>query len=124
MGSRHALQITVSVADGLAVIGVQGAMRRGHATDQLLAVVAMLSESGQRRVVVHAAGVSAVDIDGLVTLMDCQAALHGVGGSLLIKSPSRALRLVLRRTGLDTVLEIVDATRPDASRQSTLDHGG
>lgn len=124
MGSRHALQITVSVADGLAVIGVQGAMRRGVATDQLLAVVETLCESGQRRVVVHAAGVSAVDIDGLVTLMDCQAALQGVGGSLLIRSPSPALRLALRRTGLDTVLEIVDAPGPDASRQSSPAPGG
>jgi anti-anti-sigma regulatory factor len=110
--------ITVSIANGLAVVGLTGAMLRGHGSDHLTEVVEWLRESGERRIALHAAGVSAVDLDGLVALMDCHSAMAGVGGCLVIKMPSRPLRLALRRTGLDTVLKIVDGPELDPSPRS------
>lgn len=112
------LELTVSVANGCAVIGVQGAMLRGHTGDHLIELVELLCESGERRVALHAAGVSAVDIDGLVALMDCHAVANHAGSRLVIRRPSSALRLALRRTGLDTVLEIVDDPESDPIRRS------
>lgn len=112
------LEIRVSVADGCAVIGVHGAMRRGHSNDHLIEVIELLCESGERHVALHTAGVSAVDIDGLVTLMDCHTLMDAAGGCLLVKAPSSALRLALRRTGLDSLLTIVDEPAIDPSRRS------
>jgi len=104
---RVMLDITVSVAHGLTVVGLEGALVRGEG-DYLIELVDLLHESGERRITVHAAGVSAVDIEGLMALMHCHAALSGSGGCLTIKMPSSQLRVALRRTGLDAVLRIVD----------------
>ena len=110
-------EITVSVTNGFAVIGFRGAMLRDHACHHLVDVVKLLSECGERYVALHAAGVSAVDSDGLAALVDCHAAMDGLGGCFIIKRPSAALRLALRRTGLETILEIVDGPELDRSRR-------
>jgi anti-anti-sigma regulatory factor len=105
------LDITVSVAKGLTVVGLKGGLVRGEG-DYLLEVVSWLHQSGERRIVLHAAGVSTVDNDGLVALMQCHAALSGSGGCLVIKMPSSQLRLALRRTGLETILRIMNGPDP------------
>jgi anti-anti-sigma regulatory factor len=105
------LDITVSVAHGLTVVGLKGALVRKEG-EYLIEVVDWLHESGERRITLHAAGVTAVDIDGVMALMQCHSALTSHGGSLIIKMPSGQLRLVLNRTGLDAVLRIVDDPDP------------
>ena len=111
------LDITVSVANGLAVVGLKGALVRGEGT-YLTEVIDWLRESGERRIALHATGVSAVDIDGLVALMECHAALSNSGGRLVIRMPSGTLRLALSRTGLDAILRIVDGPDPALYRES------
>ena len=110
------LDITVSVAHGLTVVGLKGALVRGEG-DYLIELVDWLHESGERRITFHTAGVSAVDADGLMALMQCHTALSGTGGCLIIKMPSRQLRVALRRTGLDALLRIVDG--PDSVLRTT-----
>jgi anti-anti-sigma regulatory factor len=110
--------ITVSVANGLALVGVTGAIVRGDNSNHLAEVLEWLRECGENRVTLHAAGVSAVDIDGLVAIMDAHVAVKEVGGHLVIRAPSRALRLALRRTGLDTVLVIVEGPESGPSHRA------
>lgn len=110
------LDITVSVAHGLTVVGLKGALVRGEG-DYLIELVDWLHESGERRITLHAAGVSAVDTDGLMALMQCHAALTGTGGCLIVKTPSSQLRAALRRTGLDAVLRTVGGR--DSARDNT-----
>jgi anti-anti-sigma regulatory factor len=105
------LDITVSVAHGLTVVGLTGALVRGEGA-YLIELVDWLHESGERRITLHAAGVTAVDNAGLIALMQCHSALGGSGGCLIVKMPSRQLLLALRRTGLDAVLRIVDGSDP------------
>ena len=109
------LDITVSVLNGLAVVGLKGRLVRGQGSDHLTEVVEWLCEAGERRIAVHAAGVTAVDVDGLVALIGCHASVSGSGGDLVLKMPSDPLRLALRRTGLDALLVIVDGRCPDPS---------
>jgi anti-anti-sigma regulatory factor len=101
------LDVTVSVVNGLTVVGVSGALVRGEG-DYLVELVDWLRETGEGRITLHAAGITAVDVDGLAALMQCHSMLSASGGCLLIKMPSRRLHLALRRTGLDGVLWIVD----------------
>jgi anti-anti-sigma regulatory factor len=115
------LDITVSVAKGLTVVGLKGGLVRGE-SEYLIEVVSWLQQSGERRIVLHAAGVSAVDNDGLVALMECHAALSNSGGCLVIKVPSGQLRLALRRTGLEAVLRIVNGPDP-ALRRAAVREG-
>jgi anti-anti-sigma factor len=109
------LNITVSVANGSAVIDLKGELVHKEG-DYLIEVVHLLQESGERHIALNAAGVGMVDIDGLVALMECHAALSKGGGSLLVKRPSSQLRVALRRTGLDTVLRIVEGPEPMVRR--------
>jgi anti-anti-sigma regulatory factor len=112
------LDITVSFPNGLALVGLKGALVRGEG-DYLTEVVGWLRDAGDRRIALHAAGVTAVDLDGLVALMECHTALNQAAGCLVIKMPSAALRAALRRSGLDAVLRIMD--RPDpASRSASV----
>jgi anti-anti-sigma regulatory factor len=108
-------EITVSTTNGFAVIGFRGAMLRGLACHHLIDVVKLLCECGERYVALHAAAVSAIDSDGLAALVDCHAAMCDLGGCFIIKRPSAALRLALRRSGLETVLEIVDSPEHERS---------
>ena len=109
------LDMTVSVLDGLAVVSLRGALVRGQGSDHLAELVEWLCEAGERRIALHTAGVSAVDIDGLDALLGCHVSVSSVGGDLVIKMPSRPLRLALQRTGLDALLRIVDGRSPDPS---------
>lgn len=109
-------EISVSVAEGTAVVTVRGALVRTVHNEQLTDVVASLCEFGERRVRLYAAGISAVDMNGLVTLVNCDALLNRVGGRLVVTMPSEILRLALRRTGLDQVLVIVGGAERDADK--------
>ena len=100
------LDITVSVAHGLTVVGLKGALVRSEGS-YLIELIDWLQQSGERRITLHASGVSAVDTDGLMALMQCHAAVTATGGCLIVKTPSNQLRAALRRTGLDAVLRIV-----------------
>lgn len=110
------LDMTVSVLDGLAVVSLKGALVRGEGTDHVMELVKWLCETGERRIALHTAGVNAVDIDGLKTLVGCHVSVSSAGGELVIKMPSRPLRLALQRTGLDALLQIVDGRSPDKSQ--------
>jgi anti-anti-sigma regulatory factor len=112
------LDITVSFPNGLAVVGLKGALVREEGA-YLTEVVGWLRDAGDRRVALHAAGITAVDLDGLVALMECHVALSNAAGGLVIKMPSSPLRLALRRTGLDGVLRIVDRPDPAPRRASS-----
>jgi anti-anti-sigma factor len=109
------LDITVSVVNGLAVVSLTGALVRGQGSDHLTEVVEWLCEAGEGRIALHTAGVSAVDVDGLVALLGCHASVSSTGGDLVINMPSGPLRRALRRTGLDELLRIVDGRSPDPS---------
>jgi anti-anti-sigma regulatory factor len=114
------LDITVSVAKGLTIVGLKGGLVRGEG-DYLVELVGWLHESGERRITLHAAGVSAVDTDGLMALMQCHVALLGAGGCLIIKRPSSQLRLALRRTGLEAVLRVMNGPDPAPRSASVRD---
>lgn len=98
------------------MVTVRGALVRTVHNEQLTDVVASLCEFGERRVRLYAAGISAVDMNGLVTLVNCDALLNRVGGRLVVTMPSEILRLALRRTGLDQVLVIVGGAERDADK--------
>ena len=112
------LDMTVSVLDGLAVVSLKGALVRGQGSDHLTELVEWLCEAGERRIALHTAGVNAVDIDGLETLLGCHVCVSSAGGELAIKMPSRPLRLALQRTGLDALLHIVDDRSPGTGHPS------
>ena len=107
------LDITVSVLNGLAVVSLKGALVRGQGSDHLTEVVEWLCEAGEGQIALHSAGVSAVDIHGLVTLLRCHASVSVSGGDFVIKMPSGPLSVALRRTGLDAFLQIEDGRSPD-----------
>lgn len=100
-------EVTVSVVQGLTVVGLKGALVRGEA-DHLVRIVEWLQEFGERRITLHAAAVDAVDIYGVTALVQLHSDLSAGGGCLLLRAPSHRLLAALRRTGLDRVLRIVD----------------
>lgn len=110
------VRITISVANGAALVSVSGAIRRGDDSAHLAEVIEWLCERGANHVTLHAADVNAVDIHGLVAITDAHVAVREAGGHLVIRAPSRALRLALSRTGLDTVLMIVESPESGPSR--------
>lgn len=104
------LDLTVSIKRGLAIVGASGTLLRGRGAEQVTEMVQWLLECGERRIVLHAAGVTAVDLDGLVALMDSHVEAKDAGGSFVVAAPSAIVRLALRRTGLDQVVEIAERT--------------
>ena len=101
------LDVAVSVVNGLAVVSLKGALVRG-AADHVTEIVEWLCEDGERWIALHTAGVTVVDVDGLVALVDCHAFVNNYGGHIAIKMPSDPLVQALRRTGLYALLEIED----------------
>lgn len=101
------LDIAVSVVNALAVVSLKGALVRGQG-DHVTEIVEWLCEEGERRIVLHTAGVTVVDVDGLVALVDCHAFVNNCGGHIAIKMPSGPLVQALRGTGLPALLEIED----------------
>ena len=106
------LTITVSVVQGLTVVGLEGGLVRGE-TERLVEILEWLQEFGERRIAVHAAAVDAVDTHGLKALLQCHCALGDAGGWLLVRRPSPRLHSALMRTGLDRVLRIADGLHTD-----------
>ena len=106
------LDITVSVVQGLTVVGLKGALVRGE-VERLVEIVEWLQEFGERRITLHAAAVDAVDVLGVTALVKCHSALSAGGGCLIIRMPSARLHGALRRTGLDRVLRVVDELHAD-----------
>ena len=107
------LDISVTVINGFAVVGLKGALVGGSGSDHLTEVIDWLCEAHERRIALHTAGVSSVDTDGLVALIGCYASVSSQGGDLVIKMPSATLLQALRRTGLDAILSIVESRTPD-----------
>lgn len=105
------IEITVSRGHGRTVVTVAGPLIARQSADQLTEIVGWLCDAGERLVLLDAAGVTGIDIDGVVALLDGHARLRDLGGSLALRRPSPPLRLALRRTGLDAVLELQDGSR-------------
>ncbi|MBY0493912.1 MAG: STAS domain-containing protein [Cyanobacteria bacterium] len=103
------LELTVTIKRGLAIVGAIGPLVRGRGAEQVTEIVRWLIECGERRIVLHTAGVTAVDLAGVVAVMDSHVDAKDAGGSLVIAAPSPALHTALRRTGLDQALDITDA---------------
>lgn len=103
------LELTVTIKRGHAIVGAIGPLLRGHGADQLTELIQWLVECGERRIVLHAAGVTVVDLDGMAAMVDSDVAVRGAGGTLVIAAPSPNLRIALRRSGLDRALDIDDA---------------
>lgn len=104
------LDLTVTIKRGLAIVSATGPVLRSDGVEQLTEMLQWLHECGERRIALHAAGITAIDLDGLVALMDSHVDLKEAGGSLVITAPSPSVRLALRRTGLDSVLDIAQGS--------------
>lgn len=113
------LNLTVTISRGLAIVGASGPLLRGGGAEQLTEMVQWLLECGERRIVLHAAAVTAVDLDGLAAVMDSHVDAKAAGGSFVVAAPSAIVRLALRRKGLDQVVEIAERANTDKTAFET-----
>lgn len=104
-----------------ALLRVRVARERGGATVVVLVGELDLATAGGLRtrlatlaqadpppsvVVLDLAGLDFVDASGISVLLSAQRALAGRGASLVLRSPSRMVRKVLRLLDLDGVLQV------------------
>lgn len=99
--------LVVGSVDGQLELAVCGELDLSTAGDLRTAVIAHL-DGHVGRVALDMAAVSFIDSSGLNTLIEVHQALGDRGGSLVVRTPSQAVRRLFEITALDRVITVED----------------
>jgi anti-sigma B factor antagonist len=99
---------TIDIQDTTAVVSITGEVDLSTAPLLRKSLYSALDD-GALRLILDFAGVSFIDSTGLGVIVGALKRVSESGGTLAVRAPIRPTRRVFEVTGLDRIIEIIDA---------------
>lgn len=105
------LNIAERRIDSVVILDLQGGITIGEGNVALRQAVRALIENGETKILLNAAGITAIDSRGVDELISSHRTAQRSGGDLKFVNPSRYLQEILMISKLMTVFDIYEDER-------------
>ncbi len=103
------LQIAERQAGDVTSLDLWGQITLGETSEALRSEISRLVDSGQKKIILHMAGVGQVDSSGLGNLVSCFTSVQRKGGELKLVKLSERIQDLMLMTKLLTVFDVYDS---------------
>jgi anti-anti-sigma factor len=114
MAHTFPFDVTATERDDLATVAVMAELD-GETAPRLNQVLASLADPG-RVILVDLSQTEFIDCAGIASMVSACRLQRHLGGDLVLDSPGRAVSMVIERTQLDKLINVVGKTAPSESR--------